>query len=345
MAFKGKRATRIKIEALEFEDSPEIKLGRIPPTKIEIKPSVKKKAKEEVKKTVKINEVEFKIPQESKISINIAKKMPEHKKEESKEVKVPDILYIKTLADRLLWAVQKEEKSINELSKELNASPEKIEELGLDLQEQKLVEVIYPKNVLLSPRVKAVRKIEEKTYKLSTGKEIKRYSYNSDGIPTIIRILDTGRNISTYEVIVPVIQPATEAIMNILSLKVSEDVTVTPEELSDPRMMIILKEKFMKNAIEKVNSKFTGVSDDVKKILAGFIIHKMYGLKYIELLMNDDNLEEITINGSVNPIAVYHKEIGWCITNLRVNDEEEIFNFLGSACDARIASLFIILIS
>lgn len=200
----------------------------------------------------------------------------------------------------------------------------------MDLQEQKLVELTYPKNVLLSPRIKATKKLEEKTFKFSTGKEVKIYSFKSDEVPTTVRILDTGKNILVYEVIIPVIDYGTEAVMKILAVKVSEAVTITSEELADPRMMIILKNKFMNNAVEKIKQKFVGIDETTMRILAGFIIHKMYGLKYIELLMSDDNLEEITINGSDNPIAVYHKEVGWCITNLKVNDEEEILNFASS---------------
>jgi len=53
----------------------------------------------------------------------------------------------------------------------------------------------------------------------------------------------------------------------------------------------------------------------------------MYGLGDIELLLADDALEEIAINGSKENISVYHKKYGWLKTNLMPASEEEIYNY------------------
>ncbi|PJA19243.1 MAG: secretion protein [Candidatus Diapherotrites archaeon CG_4_10_14_0_2_um_filter_31_5] len=53
----------------------------------------------------------------------------------------------------------------------------------------------------------------------------------------------------------------------------------------------------------------------------------MYGMGKLELLMKDNLLEEIAINSSLNPIAVYHREYGWLKTNILVEQENLIENY------------------
>ncbi len=61
--------------------------------------------------------------------------------------------------------------------------------------------------------------------------------------------------------------------------------------------------------------------------LAGILLHEMYGMGELEVLIKDDLLEEITINSSKTPIAVYHREFGWLKTNINVESEELIENY------------------
>ncbi|MBD3312375.1 CpaF family protein, partial [archaeon] len=91
-----------------------------------------------------------------------------------------------------------------------------------------------------------------------------------------------------------------------------------------------LKDKFKQEALKKIGKKFPMISEKKKRILAGLIVNKMYGLKDIEILMSDENVEEISINGSNYPMAIYHRTIGWCMTNIKATDEEEILNIASS---------------
>ena len=53
----------------------------------------------------------------------------------------------------------------------------------------------------------------------------------------------------------------------------------------------------------------------------------MFGLGPIELLLKDDDLEEIVINNSLEPLWVYHKEFGWLKSNIVLKSEEETYNY------------------
>ncbi len=264
-------------------------------------------------------------------SVKIIKPKEEKKEDKKiKQVKSTEAIIVRTRVDKILNELISGEKTINELSQIINVEAKKIEEWCNDLSDAGLISINYPTNPLMSPKVKLLKQLPEIKFIFSTGKELMSYTVISDKVPTKIRILDVGLNVRTYEAIVPLVDHGTEAIIKKLMVKISEEVDVTSEELLDPRMMEILKKKFLKKAIEEINKKFPQEDDSIKEMIAGIIIHKMYGLKEIELLMADDFIEEVTINGSDNPIAVYHKKFGWCITNLAMNNEEEILNLASS---------------
>jgi len=289
------------------------------------------KEKKGHKNKVEKNKTEQKIVKESQPKEKKTKPVEAPKIKKLKGVETREgAIYIKTTADEIYSMIRDGDKSINELSRSLDVDASKIEEMGLDMQEQGLVEVIYPTNLLANPRIKAKKVMPDQKFVFSSGKEIKRYNVISDKVPTIIRIKDVGKNVPVYEVIPPLVGYGTEAIMNQLIIKISEEVDVTSEELIDPKMMSLLKDKFLKKAIEKVDKKFPQIDNNSKEIISGIIVHKMYGLKDIELLMNDDFLEEISINSAEYPIAVYHKEVGWCMTNMKMSDEDETLNFASS---------------
>ena len=268
-----------------------------------------------------------------KIKQEIKTKKPEIKKPKIKKkptLKRKRGFYVETNADKLLESIQEKSMLISELALKLKVKEEKIEEWGLDLQEAGLVKVVYPTNILAGARISPVKKIKEEHFTFSKGKVIDSYEVVSDDVPTQIRILDVGKINPVYELITPIIRTGTNAIINLMTKKISEEVDVTPEELSDPRMTRIIKQKFHKKALEELAKKFPTLNKKMRKVIAGIIIHRMYGLKDIELLMSDEKLEEVGINGADNPVSVYHRKYGWCITNLKPTNEDEVLNFASS---------------
>lgn len=75
--------------------------------------------------------------------------------------------------------------------------------------------------------------------------------------------------------------------------------------------------------------------------LKGMLDHMKQGLGELEVLLADANLEEVVINTSAYPIAVYHKTYGWLQTNISVADEETIYNLashIGRMCGKEISN-------
>jgi len=53
-------------------------------------------------------------------------------------------------------------------------------------------------------------------------------------------------------------------------------------------------------------------------------VRRMHGYKLIEPLFEDADLEEIIINGTAEPVYVYHRKLGMCKTNLQFKDSKDL---------------------
>jgi Flp pilus assembly CpaF family ATPase len=61
---------------------------------------------------------------------------------------------------------------------------------------------------------------------------------------------------------------------------------------------------------------FPDSDETTSKFLMTYLKMKSLGLGNLELLMKDENLEEIVINQSKEPVWVFHKKYGWLKTTL-----------------------------
>ena len=158
-------------------------------------------------------------------------------------------------------------------------------------------------------------------------KVLERYGVDADKVPASVKIIeDNEHNVPIYDISTPQIGPATLALMESLKSKVSELVPIEIEESIDPEKSKQQKEHFLKQIKGVIQDNLPDESEDRIDILAGVMLHQMFGLGFIELLMSDDNLEELAINGVKQPISIYHKKHGWCRTNYSLQHEDEIFN-------------------
>jgi len=95
--------------------------------------------------------------------------------------------------------------------------------------------------------------------------------------------------------------------------------------VADVEKMVSTRTKFF-DSIKKFLSKFEfGV--ETTDMLSGLLLHSMFGLGELDLLNRDDRLEEISVNNSAQPIAVYHRKYGWLKTNIYMPNEPAIMNY------------------
>lgn len=158
--------------------------------------------------------------------------------------------------------------------------------------------------------------------------ELASYSVIADKVPALVVISRAqGAYTPVYSVTFPNITPATEAILDSIREKMVERIRIKITEILDPRVLEDIKDRYFEAALLFVSQELPGISVEQRNAMAGYLIHEMLGLGRLETLLHDDNLEEIVINNSVEPLFVYHKKFGWLRTNVFVKNEEQIYNY------------------
>ncbi|MEM5793659.1 MAG: ATPase, T2SS/T4P/T4SS family [Candidatus Aenigmatarchaeota archaeon] len=169
------------------------------------------------------------------------------------------------------------------------------------------------------------------------------YKLFAEGVPAEINIVKIeGEFVPIYEVSLPKFEEATLAVLSAIRERLITEVGVKVQEILDPRVMEDLKQRFFAKSLELIQRQLPRVSEEEKKILAGTLVHEMLGLGKVEVLLKDENLEEIVINNSQEPLWVYHKKYGWLKTNIVIKSDLEIYNYasmIGRKVGRQITSL------
>lgn len=166
-------------------------------------------------------------------------------------------------------------------------------------------------------------KPERKTTLLSS------YSFSSDGIPVEVKIYKTAEFVPKYEITIPGIAEGTKLILETkLKGELVSEVKLDISEILDPRRFEEVKEKFLEGAMRILDREFQPqLPVEKKRILAVYMLQNTLGLGELESLLSDDLLEEVVINSSRDPVWIYHKKFGWCKSNLRIKNEEMIYDY------------------
>ncbi len=156
---------------------------------------------------------------------------------------------------------------------------------------------------------------------------IEEYKIKTDELVLNVSILG-GKGLSkSYFISVPNITQATRALMNNIKQGLISEVVISNKEILDPASIADLKEKFTKKAKSLMRKRVSSISDDTINFLTNILLQEMLGLGEIEYILSDQNLEEIVITSSKEPVRVYHKQHGWLETNIIPKDEDQILNY------------------
>jgi len=87
-----------------------------------------------------------------------------------------------------------------------------------------------------------------------------------------------------------------------------------------------LKELYVKKVKELIKYYLPMLDFEEKEKLVTFIVQKSLDLGFVDILISDSQIEEVTINGSEAQVMIYHRKYGWLKTNLKFMSDEEIKN-------------------
>src|SRR3989338_1126412 len=242
-----------------------------------------------------------------------------------KEKKVKDA--IKEKIKERLRELAKEEKAAEQKQEEVEETPEQppapeqeAEQPGEEVQLGEPVAETEPKVEL--PEEEEKRKIKVPL--------LANYSFESEGIPIHVKIIKVGEFVPRYEITMPSVDAWTRKMLESkLRGELVSEVKLDISEILDPKRFDEVKAKFMEGARRIVDRNFKEQLPDPRSrnILSVYLLQNTLGLGKLEGLLADDQLEEIVINNSREPIWVYHKTIGWCKTNIAVENEEQIYDY------------------
>ena len=157
--------------------------------------------------------------------------------------------------------------------------------------------------------------------------KIDEYKIKADDLIIPVAILGGKGITKQYHVYIPTIAPGTKALMDYIKHGLVSEVAISTKEILDPKAINILKGKFTKRAKILIQDKLPNISQDTAILLINILMQGMLGLGDIEYLLADENLEEIVITSSKEPIRIYHKKHGWLETNIAIENEEKILNY------------------
>ncbi|MFW5704884.1 MAG: type II/IV secretion system ATPase subunit [Nanoarchaeota archaeon] len=87
-----------------------------------------------------------------------------------------------------------------------------------------------------------------------------------------------------------------------------------------------LKKAYVKKVEELIKYYLPMLKADIKDKLITYIVQKSLDLGFVDILISDAGIEEVTINGSEAQIMIYHRKHGWLKTNLKFLNDSEIKN-------------------
>jgi flagellar protein FlaI len=153
------------------------------------------------------------------------------------------------------------------------------------------------------------------------------YKVYSEGIEASVEIKKTPDFVFFYELKFPEIAVGTSALLDKIKAVLLTEIPIKPSELMDFHSIENLKKRFFEKGQVFLKRDLPSVDEKTQKYLIGSLMQEMFGLGRIEFLLSDPNLEEIVINGSREPVWVYHKKFGWLKTSITINLESQILNY------------------
>ena len=141
------------------------------------------------------------------------------------------------------------------------------------------------------------------------------------GVSIIMRDKDA---VPTYSISITNITDVTKIILEkIRDEFVMEETKIVSgdESISD------VQEHFRDSIMNLLKKYFPNADKKTIDMLINYLIQQNIGLGNLDILLKDENLEEVVVNSSKEPVWVYHRRHGWLKTNIVVPSEARIRHY------------------
>ncbi len=160
------------------------------------------------------------------------------------------------------------------------------------------------------------------------AKVMETYALIADGIQVNVQIAQEKDDfVPNYILSVLNVSETTKLILEKLRERFVSEAQIGKIELVGLEHVEELKAKFATEVERLLHQYLPNIDEQTKTMLINYVIQQDLGLGYIEVLLKDDFLEEIVVNGAREPLWVYHKKYGWLKTNIFMESEEQIRHY------------------
>jgi len=154
------------------------------------------------------------------------------------------------------------------------------------------------------------------------------YNFVSDNIPITITVYTKkGEFVPIYDVSIASISKTTEAILERVRHELTSKVSLGMVDILNTKKTGVIEQGFADAIAFLISKHFPTADEETQQFLRSYLIQKSLGMGQIEVLMDDENLEEIAINGGNKPVWVYHKRLGWLKTTIVLENDEQILRY------------------
>ncbi len=158
------------------------------------------------------------------------------------------------------------------------------------------------------------------------GTILSHYAINANGIPVDVDIRQTGEFAPLYEITYQGIGVATKLLLLSLRNDLLAMVPIDVAKIQNKEYLDELTRRVLSASLILIDKYLPGTSEQTKSLLSAYMRNLMLGLGDLEAPLADENLEELAVNGSREPIWVFHKKVGWCKSNIKLPGEEVIYD-------------------
>jgi len=158
-------------------------------------------------------------------------------------------------------------------------------------------------------------------------KILQKYNIKLNRVQIFVNIVDAGGYVKEYHLMVPKISEATHALLDSVKEELLKEAKIGMDEIFDQERIKKLISEFEIKTKLLIDERLPNISENTKNFLTQSLVNEMLGLNILEILLADDNLEEIVINTSKEPVWIYHMKYGWLKTNIFVPTEQQIHNY------------------
>ncbi len=165
----------------------------------------------------------------------------------------------------------------------------------------------------------------------SGGKGLESYQVESEGTMADVAIKEVeGESVKAYILSVEKISEATAVYLEDVKNELLKKTSISKSEITNLAEFMSLKARLHKEALMMIKEEFPSISEKDHNFVASTMVQEMLGLGKIEYLLNDDNIEEVCVNGARSPVWVYSRKYGWLKTNVVIENESSIRAYASS---------------